>query len=138
MIKAYISGKIGKDQEVISDTYLRMSALSLNLNMKGMQVFNPFSFNTALNMSDEDPRFKNGHFNRSLAYKYDVYAIMDCDRVYALNNWTDSPGAIGEIMLAINLGKDIFIGDDEDLTFKHIDNEKFMKRFMCILGLVDK
>lgn len=37
----------------------------------------------------------------------DIHALLDCDGVYALRDWKDSPGATVEVELAIKLKKEI-------------------------------
>jgi len=143
-IKAYLSGKIGNNEEMINATFDRMNLLSNTLMEEGIHVLNPFFMNLGLGMLDcntEQEVKKNKFFDRTLCYKFDIQAVMECDRIYALDNWVQSPGAVGEVMLAINLGKEIYIEDNifgefEDEPFQLVDSEKLMKKILYVLKIL--
>lgn len=87
--KIYISGKI---------TGIENSAMSIFQNAEtklsefGYSVVNPMKLN-----HDHD---KDWHSYM----RVDIKALVDCDEIYMLNNWTDSKGAILEHTIAMMLG----------------------------------
>lgn len=90
MEKIYISGKItGLDEY---EAFQLFNNADIELSTKGFNVVNPMTI-------------EHNHDKSWLNYmKTDLKALMECDCVYALNNWLDSRGAKIEVELAINLG----------------------------------
>lgn len=92
MKKIYISGKIS-GIEADAENIFRQAAI--HLTSKGFNVVNPMTI-------------KHDHDLSWLNYmKTDIIALMECDSIYMLSNWTDSNGAEIERRLAKNLGMEI-------------------------------
>lgn len=126
-MKVYISGKIG--EEVISEaTRQKFARAEEMLKAKGHEVTNP--------ASDECQRLLRYSLKREEKYGYkgDFYsfALMtdhvsiwrDCDAVYFLEDWENSPGAQSEHSFAMAIGKKMLWQRLEDAQVFHDDDEK--------------
>jgi hypothetical protein len=94
MKKAYLSGKISglPMLEVIE----KFEIAELQLKAAGFEVINPVKLDHT----------KNEHRDWSLYMKTDLQAMLDhdCNYIYMLPCWQQSPGAKIELQLAISLG----------------------------------
>lgn len=90
MEKIYISGKITGLE--IHEAFQRFDEADTELTIKGFEVVNPMTI-------------EHNHDKSWLNYmKTDLKALLDCNAIYMLSNWTDSKGAEIERRLAIDLG----------------------------------
>lgn len=95
--RVYISGKIaGLDEQA---TRGRFKDYQEELKGKGYDVVNPFE------LCDEVKR----KFNRDIIgwgemMRIDLKALEECDAIFMLDGWTDSPGARIEHEFAISIG----------------------------------
>ena len=89
MTKIYITGKISG----IEDTARKLfQEAETKLTQKGYTVVNPM-------------KLPHNHDKTWKSYmKEDIKALMDCDEIYALNNWEKSEGATIEIKIAQAIG----------------------------------
>ena len=116
-MRVYISGKIG--EEVISDATRRKFARAVKmLRAKGYDVENPSdAWNQILlknSLSRERAKGYDGDFY-SFALMTDIVSIWrDCDAVYFLDDWRQSPGATAEYYFARAVGKRMFWQDRRD------------------------
>ena len=90
MEKIYISGKItGLDEH---EAFKMFDEAENELIIQGYEVVNPMNI-------------EHNHDKSWLNYmRTDIKALMECDCVYALNNWHYSRGAKIEVNLAKKLG----------------------------------
>lgn len=88
--KIYISGKISGIEKKAAKIF---AEAEIELHERGcFQVVNPFNI-------------EHRHDKSWQSYmKTDIKALMDCDAIYMLMNWTDSKGAEIERRIAIDLG----------------------------------
>ena len=95
--KIYISGQItGIERDA---PYLFDKAEAKLIEMGFKEVVNPMTI-------------KHNHDLTLLSYmRADIVALMDCDSIYMLSNWTNSRGAEIERKLAIDLGFKIIYQD---------------------------
>ena len=92
MQKIYISGKI---TGIEKKAPLIFAEAELDLIDRGFNVVNPI-------------KIKHNHNGSWANYmKNDIKALMDCDAIYMLSNWTGSKGAEIERRLALDLGMKI-------------------------------
>ena len=106
----YFAGKFGED---IDETSKKFNFFKEKY-FQQWHVINPLLLNNGLNLVDKINDFKfvkNDNYDRALAYTFDVYSIMAADAVFALDNFPMSFGALGEVILALNLGKDIYLAE---------------------------
>lgn len=89
-MKIYISGKItGHPIEVAEHLFKEAEAQLLS---EGHEVINPMTI-------------PHDHDKTWLSYmRADIKALVDCDAIYMLRNWTESKGACTEFNLAHDLG----------------------------------
>ncbi len=92
MEKIYISGKItGLSIDEAMDNFCKAEFKMSDY----FEVVNPL-------------KIEHNHDKSWLNYmKNDIKALMDCDAIYMLSNWTDSRGAEIERRIAIDLGMKI-------------------------------
>lgn len=146
MKRVYISGKIG--EEVISDATRRKFARAEEmLRAKGFELCNPASdrrqrlvrYSMTMEMSKHG---YSGDFY-SLALMTDIVSIWrDCDAVYFLDDWRQSPGATAEYYFARAVGKRMFWQDRKDaceyLIQRMYDEAKAEGRAIGYDGLQDR
>lgn len=126
-MRVYISGKIG--EEVISDaTRQKFARAEEMLRAKGYDVLNPSdAWNQILlknSLSRERAMGYDGDFY-SFALMTDLVSIWrDCDAVYFLEDWENSPGAQSEHSFAMAIGKKMLWQRLEDAQVFHDDDEK--------------
>jgi hypothetical protein len=96
----YISGKIGNlPHEVYEKHFFEAESL---LTADGWVVVNPVKID------------HSGHNKTWAAYMIrDLEALIPCDAVYMLSNWTDSRGAKIEHEFAVGMGKQILYQQSE-------------------------
>jgi len=94
MRKCYIAGKIG---DLPKEVYERKFAdAEIHVWNKGYEPVNPVTL-------------PHNHNKAWVSYmKEDIAALLQCEAVYALKDWRQSPGAVIEIELATKLGLTIF------------------------------
>ena len=115
-MKVYISGKIG--EEVLSEaTRQKFAKAESILRTLGHGVFNPTR--SGLGELAEDAVRKYAASGRRTKW-YNQILIMDievleqCDAIYMLPDWKDSPGAMVEHEFAIATGKKVFYARFQD------------------------
>lgn len=145
MKRVYISGKIG--EEVISDATRRKFARAVKmLRAKGYDVENPSdAWNQILlrnSLGRERAKGYDGDFY-SFALMTDIVSIWrDCDAVYFLDDWRQSPGATAEYYFARAVGKRMFWQDRKDaceyLIQRMYDEAKAEGRTIDYDGLQDR
>lgn len=94
-MKIYISGKIGFLPKEVYEK--RFNQAEARLAEVGWDVINPIK----LDHSSHDKSWASYMLK-------DLEAMIPCDAVFMLSNWTDSPGAQIEHSFAIRMGKQIF------------------------------
>lgn len=91
--KIYISGKISGLDE--NEAFKMFEEAEITMSALGFEVVNPM-------------KLPHNHDKTWLSYmREDVKALVDCDAIYMLPNWTDSKGALAEFRLAVSLGLEI-------------------------------
>ena len=124
--KIYLSGKFSEG--FIEESSKKMVKYKKQLENDNWFVFSPIDMSYGLNVikknkKNEIEQTKN--YDRSLVYKFDVYSIIHSDAILVLNNWKTSCGALGELMIAINMGLDVYIENDDNETFSLINKKEF-------------
>ena len=121
--RVYISGKIG--EEILSDeTIAKFKNAEELLEKNGWVARNPTCklYQEFLNKHLKCEKrahliFKDRGFDRyKSALLYDFIHISDCDAIYMLKDWEESPGATAEYYFAKACGKEIILEKD------YIDN----------------
>jgi hypothetical protein len=87
-MKIYISGKISGMEDEAKVLFDRAEKYLLS---KGYEVVNPMKLE----------HNENTHWHHYM--KTDIIALMECDAIYMLTNWTESKGAVVEFYIADNL-----------------------------------
>ena len=83
-MKIYISGSIAGDGDYVT-TFARVEA---DLLAEGHEVVNPVTL-------------PHNHGKTYAEYmKEDIKALLDCDQIYMIQGWTNSPGAQFELQVA--------------------------------------
>ena len=90
--KIYISGKISGIEEQAVAIFANAE---LMLSKMGYEVVNPMTLN-----HDHDKSWNS-------YMRVGVKELCDCYKIFMLNNWTDSKGAIIEHTIAMYLGIDV-------------------------------
>ena len=115
-MKVYISGKIGEEvlSEATREKFARAEAM---LRAQGYEVRNPASQESQglLRYSWGMEKAKHGCDGDfySFALVTDIVSIWkDCDAVYMLPDFLDSPGAKAEHAFAIATGKQVYYADE--------------------------
>lgn len=100
-MKVYISGKIGED--VLSDA-TREKFAKAEAYLKGwdFEVFNPTA--SGLGERAEELAKVNGTDFYTEIMKLDLAELEQCDAIFLLTDWIDSPGAKKELSRAKELG----------------------------------
>ena len=100
-MKVYISGKIGED--VLSDA-TREKFAKAEAYLKGwdFEVFNPTT--SGLGERAEELTKVNGTDFYTEIMKLDLAELEQCDAIFLLTDWIDSPGAKKELSRAKELG----------------------------------
>lgn len=89
-MKIYISGKITGLSLEAAETLFKSA--ETDLLKQGYEVVNPMTI-------------PHDHDKTWLSYmRADIKALVDCDAIYMLRNWTESKGACTEFNLAHDLG----------------------------------
>lgn len=96
-MKIYISGKITDEDYAVA--YLKFKTYETKLTKLGHDVVNP------LNHIDHRATWVD-------AMKKAIMLMMDCDTIFQLPDWTQSPGAKIEFELAAKLSFQIFTEKD--------------------------
>jgi nucleoside 2-deoxyribosyltransferase len=107
--KIYISGKISglPEEEAIKIFDLAEEALK----SLAYEVINPM-------------KLPHNHSRTWEAYmKEDIAAMMNCDAVMALENWSESKGAKIEVGIAKSIGMPVYFAN-EDLTKNPLKNNR--------------
>ena len=92
MKKIYISGKI-TGMETLAEKLF--STAEQELKERGFDPVNPFKLN------HEHDKSWNSYM------KEDIKALCDCDVIFMLTNWRESPGATIELKIANYLGMEV-------------------------------
>lgn len=100
----YVSGPItGDDGEASPAHCAHMEAVARTLREGGEDVFNPLSvFNG------------NRGYPRKAYFEVDYGALIRSVSIYLLQGWQHSPGAISELLMAVNLGREVRFEDGVD------------------------
>lgn len=93
-MKIYIAGKVTGMH--INHCTMKFGAAQMKLEKKGNTVVNPLEV-----VNDWKCPWPK-------AMRLCIAAMMECDAVYALDNWKDSAGATIEVELAKKVGLEIF------------------------------
>ena len=105
-MKVYVSGKVtGEDRDKTRDKF---GYAATRLRENGHAVVNPFAML-------EDLRRK---FDREDEMTICFAALMVCDAIYMLKDWSDSPGARAEHEYAVNHGMKIIYQSAEAINGK--------------------
>jgi len=111
MKKCYIAGKIGDLPEAeFKRNFVNAKA---EVALMGLEPVSPVDL-------------LHDHNKSWISYmKEDLKAMMDCDVLYAMRNWRQSPGATIEVNLALQLGIQIIHQPHmpKDSLFKEGDDE---------------
>lgn len=90
MKKIYIAGKVtGEDRQ---KTVLKFGSAEIRIELNGFKATNPID--VVCNMSEDWQK----------AMKKCIAAMIECDAVLLLDDWTQSKGALIESQLALDLG----------------------------------
>lgn len=129
----YISGKIG--EKVISEaTRQKFVKVQTMLEEQGHQVFNPTSedWQKYLRtwMKDHEEFLKKREISEyTETLRLDLCRISECDAIYMLPDFIDSPGAKSEHAFAIACKKQVYYDDelyrDGTLRGKHYEKNRF-------------
>ena len=115
-MKIYISGKIG--EMVISDkTREKFERAEKRLKEKGHEVVNPacHDFQTMVTTWVDaivDSGFDQDYYAETLLQDLDW--LKNCDAIYLLSDYHDSPGALVELAFARAIGKEVIYEDAEE------------------------
>jgi len=101
----YFSGKFSTSRE---ETRIKFAWYETN-DFKDWIIFNPLKLNLGFGMVDSDYN-KTDIYDRSTCYFFDIHAVMKADAIFVLNNWYDSMSAFSELLIALNLDKEIYVG----------------------------
>jgi hypothetical protein len=101
MKKIYISGKITGIEAQAAQLFEQAET---DIRNAGFEPVNPMKLN-------------HNHDKSWESYmKADLKALLDCDGIFMLNNWTDSKGALIELDLALKLKIPIHLFIDGELV----------------------
>ncbi len=93
-MRVYISGKIG--EEVLSEaTRQKFARAERELREWDFDVFNPTT--SGLGAKAEELAKENGTDFYTEIMKLDLEALIQCDAIYLLQDWVESPGAKREL-----------------------------------------
>lgn len=100
-MKVYISGKIS--EEVVSDaTREKFAKAEKIIRALGYDVFNPVTSGLG-KMAENYARVTGRGFYREIL-ALDIAALNNCDAIYMLPDYEDSPGALAELAFARAVG----------------------------------
>lgn len=100
-MKVYISGKIG--EEVISDaTREKFARAEKILGALGYDVFNPVT--SGLGKMADNHAIATGHSFYREILALDIEALNNCDAIFMLPDYEESPGALAELAFARAVG----------------------------------
>ena len=106
-MRVYISGKIG--EEVISEaTRQKFAKAEKMLKAKGYEVFNPTDGEWQEHLHQIGD--KVGFY--VFALLHDIMMLVDCDAIYMLPDFLESPGAKAEYAFAIATKKQVYYDDE--------------------------
>lgn len=106
-MKVYISGKIG--EEVPSpETLEKFNRVAKALEERGYGVFNPTTSGLGA-LADTLAKMHGTDFYREILL-LDLARLKDCDAIYMMPDWTDSPGAMAEKAFAEAIGIKVLFG----------------------------
>lgn len=122
-MKKYVSGKIaGLTEEEYRDAFGRGAALVMSM---GDTPVNPLEVVACDDNSCSDsplPRMENGELQHTWAcyLKHDIIAMLDCEGIVMLPNWTTSRGGKFEKYVAEQCGLQVeFISHDYKELYDH-------------------
>lgn len=102
--KVYIAGKIGEDYP--SETTLRKFERAEKLLQSiGYDTFNPTRSGLGAK-AEALAKEKGTDFYREIML-LDLNVLAQCDAIYTIEDWVDSPGAEVELLFAKSIGLDI-------------------------------
>ena len=109
-MRVYISGKIG--EEVISDaTRQKFAKAEEMLKAKGYEVFNPTTSGLGV-LADAMSKIGGTTFYEEILM-LDLFELKsDCDAIYMLPDFLESPGAKAEYAFAIATKKQVYYDDE--------------------------
>ena len=108
-MKVYISGKIG--EEVLSKaTHQKFAKAEELLKARGFETFNPTT--SGLGRHAESIAKIEGTTFYEEIMMLDLHQLKDCDAIYMLADFLDSPGAKAEHALAIAFKKKVYYADE--------------------------
>jgi hypothetical protein len=120
MGKTYISGRIsGTDNpspEVVQQRIRRFSEVTVLLPYDADQIVNPVEVGAC---TPEDPwcgGVHNEEHSWSCYMRFDIAALMRCDRIVMLAGWQESRGARLERYIAEQLGMEVLYWSDSTRT----------------------
>lgn len=108
-MRVYISGKIG--EEVLSKaTHQKFAKAEELLKARGFETFNPTT--SGLGRHAESIAKIEGTTFYEEIMMLDLHQLKDCDAIYMLADFLDSPGAKAEHALAIAFKKKVYYADE--------------------------
>ena len=108
-MKVYISGKIG--EEVLSKaTHQKFAKAEELLKARGFETFNPTT--SGLGRHAESIAKIEGTTFYEEIMMLDLHQLKDCDAIYMLADFLDSPGAKAEHALAIAFKKKVYYANE--------------------------
>jgi len=118
-MKVYISGKIG--EEVLSDaTREKFAKAERMLCSKGYGVFNPTT--SGLGLAAEQAAKKYGTTFYKEILIFDLMALKQCDAIYLLRDWSNSPGAFLELCYAQATNINVLFSEKAD-AWDYLNNK---------------
>ena len=129
----YISGKIG-ERNISDSTRKKFERIQKMLEDEGHQVFNPASKEREsyleMWLKGQKPYLQNHNIsNYAEILRMNLLMLVQCDAIYMLPDFLDSPGAKAEHAFAIACKKQIFYDDelyrDGTLRSKSYNKNKF-------------
>ena len=97
-MKVYVAGPMTGYPGLNFDNFHRVTA---RLRRDGHEVINPAEVNPDLNADWAD------------CMAVDIKLVADCDAIWLLRGWEDSPGAIMEWLVANRLSRGIYYEDND-------------------------
>jgi len=101
MKKIYISGKITGIEDQAAQLFEQAET---DIRNAGFEPVNPMKLNHKHDKSWES------------YMKADLKALLDCDGIFMLDNWSDSKGALIELDLALKVGVPVYRFKDGELV----------------------
>lgn len=122
MIKIYISGRIGGDT-IDDETRDKFHRAACKLKAAGFQVVDPTHVQTQSLIRAYASQLDLPIYDAALLY--DLQDIADCEAVYFLNDWVNSPGARCEHAFARATGKRIFYQGSEPFSYRSVSADLY-------------